>query len=67
MLPVPIRLERSFSLSTAVDLAIVIIVFAIGSLSVPFVNPILRQGRSLSMAFAAAGFQFLLEGWRRSL
>lgn len=62
MLPVPIRLERSSSLSAAVDLSIVIVVFAIGSLSVPFVNPILRQGRGLSMAFAAAGFQFLLEG-----
>jgi hypothetical protein len=53
---------KKFRLSAAVDLAIVTAVFAIGSLSVPFVNPILRRGHSLSMAFAAAAFQFLLEG-----
>lgn len=39
-----------------------IIVFAVGSVTVPFVNPVLRRGHGLSMAFAAAGFQFLLEG-----
>lgn len=56
--PAVIRSRRS----ATVDLAIVIVVFAAGSLSVPFVNPILRQGHSLAMAFAAAAFQFLLEG-----
>jgi hypothetical protein len=53
---------EKFRLSAAVDLAIVIVVFGAGSLTVPFVNPILRQGHSLSIAFAAAAFQFLLEG-----
>ena len=48
--------------SAAVDLAVVIVVFAVGSLSVPFLNPILRHGHGLLMAFAAAAFQFLLEG-----
>jgi len=49
-------------LSAVVDLAIVIVAFTACSLSVPFVNPILRQGHSLSTAFAAAAYQFLLEG-----
>lgn len=62
MLSVSVQLRRASRLSAAVDLGIVLIVFAIGSLSVPVVNPILRQGHSLSAAFAAAGFQFLLEG-----
>jgi hypothetical protein len=39
------------------DLAIVIFVFAAGSLSVPFLNPILRNGQGLIMVFAAAAFQ----------
>jgi hypothetical protein len=52
------RLRRS----AAIDLAIVIVVFAVGYLSVPFLNPILRHGHGLPMAFAAAAFQFLLEG-----
>jgi hypothetical protein len=59
---VSIPRQRLSRLSAAVDLAIAIVVFAIGSLSVPFVNPILRQGHGLSMAFAAAVYQFLLEG-----
>ena len=54
---------EKFRLSAAVDLAIVIAVFAAGSLGVPFANPILRQGHSLPIAFAAATFQFLLEGF----
>lgn len=54
--------QRTSRLSAAMDLAVVIVVFAVGSLSVPFVNPILKQGHSLSMAFAAALYQFLLEG-----
>jgi hypothetical protein len=62
VLPVPILLQRGPRLSGAVDLAIVIVVFGVGFLSVPFVNPILRQGHGLSMAFAAAFYQFLLEG-----
>jgi hypothetical protein len=45
-----------------VDLAIVLAAFAIGSISVPFVNPILRQGHGLAGAFSAAIYQFLLEG-----
>ena len=44
------------------DLVIVIFVFAAGSLSVPFLNPILRNGHGLIMVFAAAAFQFVLEG-----
>jgi hypothetical protein len=44
------------------DFVIVISVFAAGSLSVPFLNPILRKGHGLIMVFAAAAFQFLLEG-----
>lgn len=44
------------------DLVIVIFVFAAGSLSVPFLNPLLRKGHGLIMVFAAAAFQFLLEG-----
>jgi len=48
--------------SAALDLAIVIGVFAAVSLSVPYLNPILRQAHGLSMAFAAAGYQFLIEG-----
>lgn len=62
MLRVPVQPQRRSRVSATVDLAIVLVVFAIGSLSVPFVNPILRQGHSLSVAFAAAVFQFLLEG-----
>ena len=66
MLPVPIHLQRRSRLSAAADLAIVIVVFAAGSLSVPFADPILRREHGLSMAFAAAAFQFLLEGRPRS-
>jgi hypothetical protein len=44
------------------DLVIVILVFAAGSLSVPFLNPILRNGHGLIMVFGAAAFQLLLEG-----
>jgi hypothetical protein len=44
------------------DFVIVISVFAAGSLSVPFLNPILRKGHGLIMVFATAAFQFLLEG-----
>jgi hypothetical protein len=53
---------KSVRSSAAIDLAIVLIVFAAGCLTVPFLNPILRNGHGLMMAFAAAGFQFLLEG-----
>lgn len=49
--------------SAALDLAIVIAVFLVGSLTVPFVNPVLRRAHGLSMAFAAAAYQFLLEGF----
>ena len=49
-------------LAAAVDLAVVIGVFAAGSLTVPFVNPILRQGHSLSTAFIGAAYQFSIEG-----
>jgi hypothetical protein len=49
-------------LAAVTDLGAVVAVLVVGSLAVPVVNPVLRQGRSLSVAFAAAGFQFLLEG-----
>jgi hypothetical protein len=55
-------LERTDRGSAAMDLVIVIFVFAAGSLSVPFLNPILRNGHGLIMVFAAAAFQFVLEG-----
>jgi hypothetical protein len=54
--------EKADRGSAAKDLSIVILVFAAGSLSVPFLNPILRNGHGLMMVFAAAAFQFLLEG-----
>jgi hypothetical protein len=56
------QLKERSRLSAALDLGVVLTVFAIGSLSVPFINPILRHGHGLSGAFAAAGFQFVLEG-----
>lgn len=56
------QLQTRSRISNAVDLGIVLAVFAGGSLSVPFVNPMLRQGHSLSAAFTAAAFQFCLEG-----
>lgn len=62
MLLVSTQLQTRSRVSAAVDLGIVLVVFAIGSLSVPFVNPILRQGHSLPAAFTAAAFQFFLEG-----
>lgn len=62
MLSLPVELQKKLCLSAAVDLATILVVFAIGFLAVPFVNPILRQGHSLSGVFTAAAFQFLLEG-----
>jgi hypothetical protein len=55
-------LERTDRRSAAIDLVIVIFVFAAESLSVPLLNPILRNAHGLIMVFAAAAFQFLLEG-----
>ena len=57
----PSAVSRS-RLSAVVDLAAVIVVFAAGSLSVPFVNPILRHGHSLFIAFVGAAYQFSVEG-----
>lgn len=62
MSPAPAQLQRRSRLSPSVDLAIVLVAFAIGSISVPFVNPILRQAHGLAGAFSAALYQFLLEG-----
>jgi len=45
-----------------VDLAFVLAVFAAGSLSVPFMNPILRRGHGVAGALFAAAYQFTLEG-----
>jgi len=57
------RLRRQRSArSAAIDLVIVILVFAAGSVSVPLLNPILRNAHGLIMVSAAAAFQFLLEG-----
>jgi hypothetical protein len=53
---------KSLRPSAAIDLAVALIIFATGCFAVPFLNPILRHGHGLMMAFAAAGFQFLLEG-----
>ena len=44
MLPASIQAQRTSRLLATVDLVIVLVVFALGSLSVPFVNPILRNG-----------------------
>jgi hypothetical protein len=44
------------------DLAITLGLFALGSLSVPLVNPILRHGHELPGVLAAAAYQFMLEG-----
>ncbi len=62
MLLASTQLQTKSRISAAVDLGAVLVVFAVGSLSVPFVNPILRQGHTLSGAFTAAAFQFFLEG-----
>jgi hypothetical protein len=62
VLPLPVKPQESERFSATVDLAIVLGVFTIGSLAVPFVNPILRKGHGLPGAFTAAAFQFVLEG-----
>jgi len=46
----------------ALDVVIVISVFAAGTLTVPFLNPILRHGHRLSGAALAEMYQFCLEG-----
>ena len=59
--------------TAAVDLLIVLAAFAIGSLSIPVLNPLLRHGRGLTGVLAAALYQLSLEGlvpailisWRR--
>ena len=73
MLSAPVQLKRKSRFSATLDLGIVLTVFASGSLSVPLVNPILRHGSGMSGVFAAATYQFVLEGmaplalmlWRR--
>lgn len=57
----PVRANESRP-AAAADLAIVLVVFGLGSLAVPLLNPLLRHGNSLGAAFEAAGFQFFLEG-----
>lgn len=56
------RPEEKSRISAVADLAVAIGVFAIVSATVPFLNPILRHGKSLAFAFAAAAYQFLAEG-----
>lgn len=46
----------------AIDLAIVLAVFAIGSASLPVLAPLLRKGHGLGGALALASYQFTLEG-----
>lgn len=45
-----------------IDLCVVLSVFLAASLTVPFVNPILRRGHGLSLALLAAAYQFTIEG-----
>ena len=45
-----------------VDLAIVIAVFVLGSLSIPALDPILRRGHGVTGAVTLAAYQFTLEG-----
>jgi hypothetical protein len=56
------KMQERERFSATVDLAIALGVFTLGSLAVPFVNPLLRQGHGLFGAFTAATFQFVLEG-----
>lgn len=58
MAPHPSRARQQAGL----DLVIVIAVFALGSLTVPLVNPTLRRGHGLPTALLAAMYQFMLEG-----
>lgn len=48
--------------AAASDLVITIAVFLACNATIPWLNPILRHGRGLSMAFAAAAYQFTFEG-----
>jgi len=57
-----VQLRRTLRYSAAVDLGIVLAIFAMVSLSVPLLNPILRQGRGMPGVFAAAAYQFVMEG-----
>lgn len=56
------RIESETRRRATLDLAIVVGVFAVGSLSIPLVNPLLRAGHGVSGVFAAAAYQFALEG-----
>jgi len=46
----------------AIDLCATLVVFAIGSLALPVLNPLLRRGGGLGGALALAAYQFSLEG-----
>jgi hypothetical protein len=46
----------------AVDLAVILAVFGLMSLSIPWLNPILRRGHGIAGFFEAAGYQVAIEG-----
>jgi hypothetical protein len=48
--------------AAAIDLAIVVVFFFVCYLSEPVLDPLLRRGRGLGMAFALAAYQFTFEG-----
>jgi hypothetical protein len=45
-----------------VDLIVVIVVFGTMSLSIPWLNPLLRRGQGIGFFFASAIYQFMIEG-----
>ena len=45
-----------------VDLVVILAVFGLMSLSIPWLNPILRRGHGLPVFFAASAYQFTIEG-----
>ena len=62
MSTVGVQPDKRSRLSPTVDLAVVLAFFAMASLSVPFVNPLLRRGHGLPGVFLAALYQFVIEG-----
>ncbi len=48
--------------AAAIDLATVVVFFFVCYLSVPVMDPLLRRGTGLAMAFALAAYQFTFEG-----
>jgi hypothetical protein len=60
--PPPAETVPQTRLAAAADLVIVIAFFLALYASMPFLDPILRNGRGLAMVFAIAGYQFAFEG-----